>query len=391
MKVLLLSAYHAASHKYWCDGLQKHFPDYSWTELALSPRYFAWRMRGNPLSWATRYCEILEQDYDLIVATSMVDLACLRGLMPNLGTIPALLYFHENQFAYPLSDQANSVVEAQLTSIYSALSAQKIVFNSAYNRWSFLTGVESLLRKFPDEKPADLLEMLKEKSCCLAVPLDLDPQRISAEKPAQMQDKTKHIVWNHRWEYDKGPDRLLALVQKLEPALPLCFHVVGQQFRQVPEVFSELKSRLQARNWLGTWGYIEQREEYLKLLSRADVVLSTALHDFQGLAMLEACALGCLPLAPARLAYPEFFPSENLYASSPENPECEANAAAVLLTSSVQIASSVQKRSTRGAVQAGMKNLLWSHLSVTYRDLFESTARVAVSCASSKNNNRTSP
>ena len=40
-----------------------------------------------------------------------------------------LLYFHENQFAYP--DQSSAgLVERQLTSIYSAMAADSIAFNS---------------------------------------------------------------------------------------------------------------------------------------------------------------------------------------------------------------------------------------------------------------------
>jgi len=43
------------------------------------------------------------------------------------------------------------------------------------------------------------------------------------------------------------------------------------------------------------------------------VVLSTARHDFQGLAIQEACFAGCTPLAPNRLVYPEYLPENLLY------------------------------------------------------------------------------
>jgi hypothetical protein len=42
-------------------------------------------------------------------------------------------------------------------------------------------------------------------------------------------------------------------------------------------------------------------------------VLSTAHHEFQGLAVLEGAAYGCVPLAPNRLAYPEWIPTPCLY------------------------------------------------------------------------------
>ena len=41
-------------------------------------------------------------------------------------------------------------------------------------------------------------------------------------------------------------------------------------------------------------GLIERKEDYRALLAEADVVLSTAIHDFQGLSVLEAVAAGLL-------------------------------------------------------------------------------------------------
>ncbi|MFT7132051.1 MAG: hypothetical protein ACI81O_000759 [Cyclobacteriaceae bacterium] len=43
--------------------------------------------------------------------------------------------------------------------------------------------------------------------------------------------------------------------------------------------------------------------DYLALLGRSHVVLSTAIHEFPGVAVLEAVAVGCLPVVPDALAY----------------------------------------------------------------------------------------
>ena len=105
MKVLLLSAYAAHSHVHWQRCLLNMFPDWEWRVLSLPPRHFSWRVRGNALYWSLEERESLERDYDLLIATSMVDLATLRGLVPALTALPSLLYFHENQFDYPQQEQ----------------------------------------------------------------------------------------------------------------------------------------------------------------------------------------------------------------------------------------------------------------------------------------------
>ena len=63
----------------------------------------------------------------------------------------------------------------------------------------------------------------------------------------------------------------------------------------------------------GAYGFIREEREYYDLLARCDVILSTAMHDFQGLALQEACLADCTPLAPNDLAYPEYLPTDFLY------------------------------------------------------------------------------
>ena len=321
-RVLLLSGYDAASHRRWREQLTGLFEDYNWHALALPPRFFRWRIRGNPVSWLNEPC--FREPWDLVVATSMVDLATLKGFHPQLAAAPCVLYMHENQFAFPVSAKQRSSVDPQVVNLYSAIAADSLVFNSAWNRDSFLDGAWQFLNKMPDGVPGGLIAGLRAKSRVIPVPIE---DRLFTSRATTPDSRCPHLLWNHRWEYDKGPDRLLGLLHELERrGLEFRLSVVGESFRQYPPAFDQIREQFGHR--LQHWGFLEQRADYDRLLNDADIVLSTALHDFQGLSMLEAMASGCVALAPDRLAYREYVPADNRYPSHEHEPEQEARAAA---------------------------------------------------------------
>jgi glycosyltransferase involved in cell wall biosynthesis len=322
VKILLLSAYDAQSHRYWRESLVDQFEQYQWTVLSLPPRFFSYRVRANPMTWFIEQRPILSADYDLIIATSMVDVATLKGLIPSLATTPLWLYCHENQFSYPLShhldDRALNNLDAKMVFVYNCLAAKQISFNSEFNRRTAIDGLQALLKKFPEKIPVSFVDEIMAKTSVLAVPL----QTVNAVSQPLMtthqgdKQKSIKIIWNHRWEYDKGPDILLAIVEQLAAAgQAIEFNIVGQQFRQSPAAFSAIKQAIErsATIKLGRWGFVQSITDYQQLLTECDVVLSTALHDFQGLSVLEAVQAGCIPLLPDHLVYPEIFSSIYLY------------------------------------------------------------------------------
>ncbi len=357
----------------WCRGLMNYLADWEWTLESLPARFFNWRSRSNSLTWGVGDYPQLDQSYDLLVVTSMVDLSALKGFRPGLARVPSVVYFHENQFAYPAREQQQGLLEIQLTSIYTALAADQVVFNSRFNCDSFLAGARALLAKMPDAVPANIIGRIKAKSQVLPVPLEDELFEAQIGRPST--SAPVELLWNHRWEWDKGPERLLMLAEELAergylgPGFKL--HVVGEQFRQIPEPFNRLRQLLDDHDALGHWGYGESLTDYRDLLARSHAVISTATHDFQGLSMIEAALLGCVPFAPGRLAYPEWFNREHLYTSLPDKPQHEAEKAAAALIQWFYpegLAGEIAHYPDEDRNQAFL-HLSWRELGPLYRDL----------------------
>ena len=297
--IWLLSAYSSDSHATWVDWLVSNHPQFDWDLLELPGRYFRWRIRGNPLSWLSK---LPSKKPDLIIATSMVDIATIKGINPRLAAVPVYYYFHENQFAYPCSEDQFPSIDPQMVQLYGALSAQRLLFNSSYNQRSFLDGVDALLAVMPDEVPDDIRHRLLPK--CEVLPVPVTPL-VSGEKDSQL------ILWNHRWEYDKDPalfsDAMLSLA---ETGVTFRLALLGARYDRSSEPLDRLRDRLGAS--IIADGRVE-REEYKRLLSKASIVVSTSLHEFQGLSMLEAASAGVVPLVPDALCYPEQYDAEYRY------------------------------------------------------------------------------
>jgi glycosyltransferase involved in cell wall biosynthesis len=216
------------------------------------------------------------------------------------------VYFHESQFAYPLSPLDRPDQTYPMINWASAAAVDLPIFNSEYHRALFFDRARRFLRQFPDRTHSHLVDAVEERSIVLPVGVDLE--RIGPPAATGFAEPPL-VLWNQRWEYDKGPDEFVELIEALtDRSLDFRVAVVGERFVSAPESFERLPEILGER--LVAFGYLPD-DEYVDLLRRSDVVVSTAHHEFFGIAVVEAIAAGAFPVLPNRLVYPERIPEKH--------------------------------------------------------------------------------
>ncbi|NXG03614.1 GTDC1 protein, partial [Sakesphorus luctuosus] len=412
MSVLLIEPFYGGSHKQLMDLLQEELQE-DCVLCTLPAKKWHWKARTSALYFMQTVPT--SSNYRILFASSVLNLAELTALRPDLGKLKKVLYFHENQLAYPVQKCQERDFQYGYNQVLSCLVADVVVFNSAFNMDSFLTSIGKFMKLIPDHRPKDLEKIIRPKCQVLYFPVRFpDVSRFMPEhklahlekvigvkgngdayqseglvsqqksraimktsdvhhesglresqpglgttqheglpspltapvRPIQTeasestnhcqeedkqcltfnlsnmlsgrdyQQRPLHVAWPHRWEHDKDPETFFKVLMKLkEKDLPFHVSVLGESFSEIPDIFSEAKKVLGSS--VLHWGYLPSKDDYFRALCMADVVISTAKHEFFGVAMIEAVYCGCYPLCPNALVYPEIFPAEYLY-STPE-------------------------------------------------------------------------
>ncbi len=316
MKILALEPWFGGSHRRFLDGLVAH-SGHEIRTVTMAARYWKWRMQGGAVTLAEKAREVTDEGWqpDLIFATDMVNLPAFLALTRDrFAATPVVLYFHENQLTYPLRDGQERDYTYAAVNYLSALAADRVVFNSRFHREEFFGALPDLLRRFPDYTHVGALPGLRAKSTVLRLGLDLaglDAARPEAEARRAHEPGPPVVLWNHRWEYDKNPGGFFRVMNRLDDAgVRFRLILAGKTFAEQPPAFEEGFRRYAER--VLHYGYAESFADYAALLWRSDLVVSTSVHEFFGISMLEAIHCGCHPLLPDRLTYPELIP-ENLH------------------------------------------------------------------------------
>jgi glycosyltransferase involved in cell wall biosynthesis len=277
-----------------------------------------------------------------------------------LAGVPVALYFHENQLTYPLQPGEKRDLHYGFVNLVSALRADVVFFNSTYHLDEFFDELPRLLKHFPDYNELWTVESVREKSAVL--PLGLDLARFDQYRHGHPTAGRPLILWNHRWEYDKNPEAFFRAVYALaDEGLDFGLVLLGESFRNQPAEFLEARQRLPDR--IVRFGYAEDPADYAHLLWQSDIVVSTALHEFFGAAIVEACYCGCLPILPKSLSYPELIPAEH-------HGDClydDERGLVYLLRDALQAIEKTRAFSLQGA----MARFAWEQMAPRYDDLLE--------------------
>ncbi len=310
--VLVLEPWYQGSHRSWVEGWRsnsKHTVD------VVNGSDSGWRR--SLVTAPTRFAEAINearQPIDALVASTPIDLATVLGLLDrSKRRPPTLLYMHESQIGYPPGPKGGQPYRAMINDWNAITSADRVAVASQFH-------ADLILERMPDfadglvQGSGAKVESILNNLHVLPVGVDT-----SGLHPIALGGPIR-VLWNHRWSHDKNPGEFVHAVTILaSEGHEFELYALGEVERGGEKAHGRLKNHLADRILLsGPQTY----DVYRQVLCRSDLVVSTAQHEFFGLAIAEAIAAGARPVLPDRLAYPEIVPegfsSQFLYPRSLE-------------------------------------------------------------------------
>ena len=301
VRILFLEPFYGGSHREFADGLRecsRHRIDL----LTLPARLWKWRLRAAGLTLAQRVAQ--PERYDLVIATGLLDLAQVRAVWGR-RTPPLLLYLHESQVSYPVPPGGSAGAELLWRDVTNVCAADHVVFNSEFHRTAFRARLPAVIEGLPDAeaRPAVAPEWLDRHSS-----VRYPGCRFDHRPPVNPPGGPPVVIWNHRWEFDKDPAGFVAaLAEVARRGAPFRVALLGERLIPEPDALMHARAALAGRI---VYDGFPPRPEYLRRLAAGSVVVSTALQENFGIAVMEAVHAGCAPLLPRRLVYPELIPPE---------------------------------------------------------------------------------
>ena len=165
---LFVESFYGGSHRAFADGLVAH-GGHALELLTLPGRAWRRRMRLGAQVLAER-AKLLPEAFDFLLVTDMLDLPTFLALTrPRFAETPVLLFMHENQLTYPRLRGTRLNSWFGQINYLSALSADRVAFNSDYHRNDFVTALKRLSQQRNNWLEPAAIEAIRTKSTVLPV------------------------------------------------------------------------------------------------------------------------------------------------------------------------------------------------------------------------------
>ena len=303
LNILYVEPFYSGSHKRWIDDYKK-YSNHNIQIISLPGKKWKWRMHGGAITLADEYNQ-LDFIFDIIVCSDMLNLPVFKSLCNDkLSNSKVVMYFHENQLSYPWSPfdkdlELNRDLNYYYINYTSSLISDYNYFNSQYHLDSYIVGLKKYLKKMPDFRNLNTVDLIHNNSSILPIGCEL-------KETKNQEYHFPIILWNHRWEYDKNPELFFKVLFELyNEKIDFKLIVLGESYNNYPEIFDIAKNKLDKN--IIHFGYCESQEEYIKYLKLANILPVTSNQDFFGISIVEAISYGAYPILPNKLSYPELF------------------------------------------------------------------------------------
>lgn len=305
--VMYVESYGVGSHRRMTDLLNAH-SRHELRFVMIGAEHWRWRYAAAHHELADCINALADGGYrpDFIVLSGPMNVGALVGLLhPDLHDVPRVTYFHESQWTYPTREID---IRHHLVSHLDAVrNCQAAWFNSEYHRSVFIDEALNNRSERVRELAHRVLPPRVPDTAVLYPPVSVDDETMTRRSEL---GKTR-IAWAARWEAEKRPElfteAMLELAKRRDD-----FELVLLSPGRIPDPRTDdLLRRLE--QLIAVQGPLESRADYLRALSGCSIFVSTADHEFFGMAAIEAAMLGAIPVVPNALAYPEALPSAWFY------------------------------------------------------------------------------
>ncbi|XP_028158936.1 glycosyltransferase-like domain-containing protein 1-like [Ostrinia furnacalis] len=299
----------------WINGVQLNYkyaievgPKKRYTLITMPPTKWEWRSRCSAMYLA----EIIPRDhsYEILFCSSVLPLAELIGIRPDLAHLFKIVYFHENHLELTLYPYEDLNYHLGHSEIMTCLAADQVLFNSNYHAESFIAAISKHMAKQPDFTVSNLEKKIRNKSQVVHFPLDLHTIELCTGSAKKRRKPTLCIIWPHRWELDRNPLMFFRIIKRMDDEgydfrvimLPSSYMVDPQYPLQLQLMDDIPKSRLLVLD------DIESSDRaYYASLKCGDVILSTAKHEFFAHQIMEGMYCNLIPVIPRLPVYQELF------------------------------------------------------------------------------------